>query len=277
VAVLLGAVVIACQPSGTSRSGASASDSPPQRIVSLAPAITELLFAIGAGERLVGRTAWGRYPPEAARVPSVGDGLDPNIEAIVARRPDLVVSYASSTNAPAMERLRALDIATVSVRLDRLSDLGRAARLLGGLIGDSARADSLVVELEQRLARTAAPAADAPTVLIVAWDNPPIVIGSTSVLSEIVELAGGRNAFDDIERPSAEVSLETIAARDPDLVLLAGETEAPALVERPEWRVVRAVRERRFVRVQGSEFAWPSFRAPQAIRKLRAAMERAGW
>ncbi len=246
---------------------------PAQRIVSLSPATTELLFALGAGDRVVGRTRWCQDPPEATRVPSVGDGLDPNVELILARRPDLVVFYHSPTNASAIERLDGLGIASVSLSLDGLADLRRAAGVLAQLTGDSARAHSLVDRFDRDLAEVVQPTRDArPSVLILTWDNPPIVIGGTSFLSEIVGLAGGRNVFDDLERPSATVSIETIAARDPDLVLITGGSSDAAFMKRPEWQTSAAVRHERFAVVAGTEFSHPSFRAARAVAALRAVL-----
>jgi ABC-type Fe3+-hydroxamate transport system substrate-binding protein len=251
-------------------------DAPAQRIVSLSPSTTELLFAIGAGDRVVGRTRWCADPPAALEVESVGDGLDPNVELIVAQRPDLVVFYQSGMNDPAIAQLERLGITTASVQLDGLADLARAARLLGRLTGDSARTDTLVRIFEGELAAVSTtPAEDAATVLMLAWDNPPIVIGSASFLSEIVSRAGARNLFADLAQPSGSVSLEAIAARAPDVVLLTEGDSAPAFARRPEWQVVKAVREGRFASVRGSHFSHPSFRAAQAIAQLRAALE--GW
>src|SRR5439155_6589190 len=116
---------------------------PAQRIVSLLPSFTELLFAIGAGDRLVGRTAWCDYPPEALAVPSVGDGMPPNVEAVAARHPDLTVLYRSRPNVTAAEQLERLGIKTVLLDLNRLEELGPAARRLGVLTGRVASADSL--------------------------------------------------------------------------------------------------------------------------------------
>lgn len=281
-AATLLAAAVACQPAGPPPGAGVPDDAgravqldrAPRRIVSLSPATTELLFALGAGDRVVGRTRWCEDPPEARQVPSVGDGLAPNVEAIVARRPDLVVFYHASANDAALERLDALGLPSVSVRVDRLADLARTARLLGRLTGDSARADSLIETLDAELAASSVHARpSAPRVLILVWDNPPIVIGGGSFLSEIVELAGGRNAFGDLDRPSATVSIETIAARAPDVVLVTGEGD-PGFATRPEWQVVEAVRARRFAAVSGTEFARPSFRAPLAVRRLREVLAR---
>jgi len=248
---------------------------PVTRIVSLAPALTEILFALDVGDKVVGRTRWCDAPPEALDVPSVGDGLEPNVEVILTQRPDLVVFYSAAANEPAIEQIESLGINTVSVRTDSIGDLFRATRLLGRVTGTLDRADSLVSDLERELSALEAsrPGSAVPKILILTWDNPPIIIGKTSFLSEIVELAGARNVFDDVDRPSLRVSIEAIVERDPDLVLVTSDSSLTNRVDRPEWRAVPAIRERRFFMVTGNEFSRPSFRAPSAIRKLRVALE----
>ncbi len=223
----------------------------------------------------MGRTRWCEDPAAARAVTSVGDGLSPNVELILARRPDLVVFYHSPLNARAIERLHQLGVASASFRLDGLDDLRRTARLLGRIVSDSARADSLVRRFDQALATAAAEGSSSvPRVLLLAWADPPIVLGARSFLSEVVSLAGGVNVFGDLDRPSASVSLEAIAARDPDLILVTTQGEEAAFMRRPEWQAIEAVRERRLAQVVGSEFSRPSFRVVDAVRKLRGAFER---
>src|SRR5213076_77316 len=122
---------------------------PARRVVSLLPSFAEILFAIGAGERLVGRTAWCDYPPAALAVPSVGDGMPPNVEAVAARRPDLVVLYRSGPNVTAAEQLERLGIRAVLFDLNLLEELGPAARRLGVLTGHSRAADSLARDVDR--------------------------------------------------------------------------------------------------------------------------------
>jgi ABC-type Fe3+-hydroxamate transport system substrate-binding protein len=162
----------------------------------------------------------------------------------------------------------------VSVRTDKLADLERATRLLGRITGTADRADSLISEFEDALAELAEarPRDPIPNVLILTWDNPPIIIGSASFLNEIVELAGARNVFDDVDRPSLRVSIEAIVERDPDLVLVTSDSSLTNRVDRAEWRAVPAIGERRFFMVTGNEYSRPSFRAPNAIRRLRTAL-----
>jgi iron complex transport system substrate-binding protein len=248
---------------------------PARRIVSLSPSITEILFTIGAGPQVVGRTRWGDYPPAVRAVPSVGDGLDPNVELVVARHPDLVIFYASPANDRAIAQLSALGIATASIELDRLDDLPRAARLLGRLSGAASHADTLADAFGRALdsARAARPAATRPAAVIV-WDNPPVVIGAGSFLTELLSLAGARNVFADITQPSAPTSVEALSARDPDLLFVLGPSLPPQL-RGAQWQSVGAVRRGHVVPVSGSAFERPSFRAFAAVRALEAAIARA--
>jgi len=247
---------------------------PAQRIVSLLPSFTELLFAIGAGDHLVGRTAWCDYPPAARAVPSVGDGMPPNVEAVAAPRPDLVVLYHSGPNVTAAEQLARLKIPAVLVDLNRLEDLGPAVRMLGRLTGHEASAESLAAAMDSLASRPEAPAFT--SIVFVVWDNPPIIIGRGSYLHQLAALAGARNVFDDVAVPSAQVSLETIAARNPEWVAVLSESAAaPAFAARREWRAVRAVREGRFLNLPGSLFGRPGPRSGQAVRELRARLEAA--
>ncbi|MBI1967492.1 MAG: ABC transporter substrate-binding protein [Gemmatimonadetes bacterium] len=243
---------------------------PARRIVSLAPSSTELLFAIGAGKRLVGRTTWCRYPPAVLAIPVVGDGLNPNIEAVAARRPDLVVLYRSQLNETAAEQLVRLGIPAVILRQDRLEDVARDARLLGVLAGHPAAGDSIAAALEAvAAAPTPAPVA---RLAFVVWDNPPMVIGAGSFLDQLAGLAGGANVFHDIATASAVVSLETVAARNPDMIVVLEEGDSaglPAYSARREWQAIRAVRERRFVFLPGVLFGRPSPRAAEAVAEFR--------
>jgi iron complex transport system substrate-binding protein len=246
---------------------------PARRVVSLIPAATELLFAIGADSTVVGRTRYCDYPAAAKAVPDLGDGLKPSIEAVLARRPDLVVLYNSGQNASVAGRLRELGIAALRINTDALSDVPRVARVLGRLTGHQRGADSVAAVFDTALANATRPApGKRPKVLVLVWEQPPMTIGRGSFLSELVERAGGENLFGDVATSSGVVSIEAVAARNPDLIFTT--TEGPsAFAARPEWQVVPAVREHRFLRVSGSEFSRPSPRAPAAIRELAARLD----
>jgi iron complex transport system substrate-binding protein len=249
---------------------------PARRIVSLIPATTELLFAIGADSSVVGRTSYCDYPAAAKVVPDLGDGIKPSIEAVVARRPDLVILYNSGQNAAVAGRLRELGIAAVRLNTDALTDVDRVSELLGRLTGHQRAADSVAAVFDTALAAaTRRPVGHRPKVLLLVWEQPPMTIGQGSFLSELVERAGGENLFADVTASSGVVSIEAVAHRNPDLILTT--TEGPsAFATRPEWQVVPAVREHHFLRVSGSEFNRPSPRAPAAIRQLAARLSGVG-
>lgn len=250
--------------------------SPARRVVSLIPAVTELLFAIGAGPLVVGRTQYCDFPAAAKAVPNLGDGIEPSVEAIVAQRPDLVVLYNSGQNAAVAGRLRDLGIPSIRINTDALSSVRRVGRLLGHLTNHQQGADSLVAIFDTALAHaTRKPASRRPRVLLLVWEQPPITIGRGSFLSELIERAGADNLFNDVTASSGVVSIEAVAARNPDLIFTTVEGPA-AFATRPEWQVVPAVRQRRFLHVTGSEFIRPSPRAPGAIRQLAAQLDRLG-
>lgn len=231
------------------------------------------MFALGAGELLVGRTTWCDFPAEAASIPNLGNGIEPNVEAVVGARPDLVLLYKSAANRIAAGRLRALGIATLELATDRMADFERITRLLGAILARPEAAESLLTHTARDLAAATSPTLppSRPSVFVLVWDRPPMTLGQGSFLSEILEHAGARNAFADLEGSSAPISIEAVAGRDPDFVLTTADGD-PAIASRPEWRAVRAVRENRFLRVKGSEFNRPSPRVGDAVRQLAAAL-----
>ena len=242
---------------------------PAHRVVSLAPSITELLFAIGAGDQVVGRTIYDQYPPAARQVPAVGDGLNPSVEAIVARHPDLVLLYRSAHTDAAAQQLEQLGVPTLVVRHDALADIARTARLLGNATGRDSGGRAVGRSVDSLLAQPFP--AVRTRIAYVVWDSPPIVIGAGSFLDELARRAGAENVFHDLATPSATVSIETIVARDPDWIVVvrdSGGDAPPAWSRRPEWRAVRAVRESRFLLLPADLFGQPSARAPEAIALL---------
>lgn len=216
------------------------------RIVSLIPATTEILFALGAGDRVVGRTHWDGWPPEVANVPDLGDGIRPSVETIISARPDLVVLYASGDNVPAARALRATGIAVISLRIDSIAEFERATTLLGDAVGEPARARTVVDSVRATLerVRSATEGLPRPTVFMIAWETPLMAIGSGSFLSELMEIAGGRNVFGDLEGPSPQVAFEEVLRRDPQFILGRPET-AGTLSAIERWRNLPAVRDGR--------------------------------
>jgi ABC-type Fe3+-hydroxamate transport system substrate-binding protein len=250
---------------------------PPARIVSLVPAVTEVLFALGAGDRLVGRSVWDDEPPAVLSVPSVGDALRPDPERVLARRPDLVILHAGPDNAGAAERLAGLGAPTLAVRIDDLDDLDRTLRLLGRLLSCEGEAGELRERIRSELEEVRAATADLPRVSVyydVAWP-PAITIGGGSYLDDLITIAGGRNVFGDLTAPSPHVALEAIVARDPDVILVPGDDAIAASAgprDRPGWDAVGAVMRGDLRRVDASLLHRLGPRVGAAARALAAAL-----
>jgi len=194
---------------------------PVRRVVSLVPSATLTLDAIGARDVLVARTDFDTAS-WAAPLPSVGGGLEPSIETIVALRPDLVIRFGGPQDTRTPARLDELGIPHLSIRPDDIEDVFSTIRLLGRVTGRDAAADSLVARLRRELDEVRRSAEGAPPVraTYVLGGDPPWVAGPGTYVDEIIRLAGGVNVFADLGSLYAAVSPEELVARDIDVVLL---------------------------------------------------------
>ena len=242
---------------------------PPQRIVSLNPTTTELLYALGAGARLVGRTAYDAYPVEVRAVRDLGPGLRPNIEAVLATHPDLVLLYASADNREAARRLRASGVSTAAYKVDRIADMSRVTLVLGQLVGDTSAARRTVDSVRATLdrVRSATATLPHPTVFWPLWEAPLLSVGHGSFLNELVEIAGGRNIFADLPQPSPAVSFEELLRRDPDIII-TGPQSRLRLAADSRFRTLRAVRDGHLVVIDTSLINGPSARVGASAASL---------
>lgn len=243
--------------------------SAPQRVVSLNPATTDLIFALGAGDRLVGRTHWDLYPDAAKAVPDLGSGIRPNVEAVLGARPDLVILYASKDNRAAARELRAAGVNTLSLKIDHIADFHHAARTIGRLLGDSARglivSDS--VEKTLRRVRAATQSLAKPAVFWHIWDAPLITIGRGSYMNELIEIAGGTNVYRDIAETSPAVSIEDVLKRNPRFII-TGPEGSEKISRDPRWSQSSAVKGRRLLVVDTTIVGRPSVRLGEAAESL---------
>jgi ABC-type Fe3+-hydroxamate transport system substrate-binding protein len=259
---------------------------PPRRIVSLLPAATEILFEIGAGRDLVGRTRFDSHPPEASEVPSVGDGVRPSVEMVVSRQPDLVILFAGPDSRAATDALRRIGVRVLALRHNTLADLHLNIERLGRVTGRDSAAARLSDRIRDDLGGIRRVTRELPehSVYYDAWWHPPITIGGGSYLDSLITLAGGRNVFGDLASPSPQVSLEAIVARDPEIILYPvhrGAERAP-IPDRPGWEVLGAVREDRIRVFDGEIVVRLGPRIADGLRELARAIHadsfsRPGW
>ena len=211
---------------GSRVGGSQATQTAPsaKRIVSLVPAVTEMLYAIGAGERVVGVSSYDTFPPEVTRVPSVGALLDPNVERILSLKPDLVIAYGSQMDLKA--QLGRAGIGVFDYRHAGLADVTATIRSLGERTGDIARARAVADGIEQGLRAIRARVQGRPrprTLLVFGRERLALrglyASGGVGFLDDMLEAAGGTNVFAAIKLQAVQASTEQILSRRPEVIL----------------------------------------------------------
>ena len=202
---------------------------PPRRIVSLAPSLTELVFAAGGGASLVGTSALSDYPPAARAIARVGDAGRLDVERVIALRPDLVLIWQRGATSRELEQLEAAGIRLFQLEPRRLDDVARAIERLGVLLGHEAEANRRASEMRTALDRLRAAHAGVPTVTVFyqVWRQPLMTINGKHLIDDIVTLCGGRNVFANLAPLVPTLSTEAVVAVDPEAILTASETASP--------------------------------------------------
>lgn len=258
---------------------------PPQRIVSLAPSNTEILFALGLGGRCVGVTNFCDHPPQAAALPRVGGYANMSVEQIVSLSPDLVVAVYGNPDW-LLARLRGLGIPVVGLNPQRLADVPRDIELVADLCGAASAGRALTAAFRAEITATTARVASAtgrPRVYFGAWEPPFFSPGPGSFMYDLVELAGGENLTGGGERRWISMNLEEIVRRDPEIIIhglegapshRVGDHAAAArmLAQRPGWRTTTAVRTGRVYLLEDNLLQRPGPRLPQGLRQLAEAI-----
>ena len=262
----------------------AATAGPSRRIVSLVPNVTEMLFAIGAGDRIVGVSSFDEYPPEVKKIARVGGLLDPDLERIFALRPDFVVVYGSQVDLE--KQLRKAGIETLPYRHGGVADITRLMRELGRQLGTEPRAEAAARKIESGLdnIRTRVRGLERPRVLLVFGREKGALrgiyaSGGVGFLHDLVEIGGGEDVYADIQRESVQASTEQILARAPDIIIeIHGAetlTAAAAAREAATWSAlssVPAVRHRRVYVLSGQELVTPGPRIVQAAEQISRAV-----
>lgn len=219
-------------------------EQPARRIVSLAPYITELLFAAGAGDAVVGVTEFSDHPAAARSVPRVGGAAGLDLEAIVALQPDLVVAWESGNPAGQVERLRSLGMTLFMSEPRQLGDVPDTLVRLGQLAGTHAVAKAGAAsfirrheKLQQRYARR-----PVVSVFYQIWDRPLMTLNGEHIFSDVVRLCGGHNVFDGLPALAPQVDIEAVLAVDPEVIVVAvDERDSPLLAAWHRWPSLSAV------------------------------------
>ena len=259
----------------------------PQRIVSTAPSITELLYALGLGDRIVGVDRFSRYPPEVLRKQKIGDYANPNLEVIASLRPDLVMIPTNPVKLA--ERLGTLRLKVLEIDQEGIAKLYDSFRIVGQATGTVEQAAKLTSSVRGQLdaIRTRAAPLKRTRMMFVVGRTPNrldglIVVGQASYLNEIIALAGGENVFRDAVASYPAVSLEEVLARNPDVIVDMGDMadtvgvtdehkrEVTSLWER--LTNVAAVKQHRVYAVASDVYVVPGPRVVEAAKAFLAML-----
>jgi ABC-type Fe3+-hydroxamate transport system substrate-binding protein len=269
------ASLIACGRSGAT---VQTSTGPAHRVISLVPSVTDFIVALGAADRLAGRTDYDR-DARIAEVPSVGGTLDPSVERILSLRPDLIISWEELESSPVRAQLDRLNLPVRRVRVQTLADVRSVVTELGRWFDLQARADSMLRALDDTLAavRAAAGRRVSLTVFYLVQLDPPVTAGAGTFVDDLIAVAGARNVFSDVTGAWPVVALESIIERHPDLVLWArppgGAPWRQALRGYPGWFQIAAVREGRVLVVDPDLFDRPGPSLGRAARRLNQVLD----
>ena len=226
----------------------------PSRIISLAPSLTETLYALGVEDRLVGDTDYCDYPPDAQKKPKVGGVINPNLEKIAALHPDLVVLAKEGNLIETVRALDTLGIPNYATDAHTVEQIISSTQKLADVLNVSAAGKSLADDLQQRLATLQRKLNGVPPrrVLFIVWPDPLMSVGKNTFVADALRRAGAVSIVDS-NQDWPQVSLEAVAQLQPDFLVFApshagsAENDFAALANRPDWKLLDAVRERRFV------------------------------
>jgi iron complex transport system substrate-binding protein len=210
---------------------------PARRVVSLAPHLTELMYAAGAGDRLVGALQYSDYPPAARRLPRVGSEAQIDLEALLALKPDLVIAWPQSGSMRAVERIAALGIPVFRSEPRELDDIAKTIETLGRLAGTETAAGAAAAAFRKRAARLAHTYASRPTVRVFyeVWDHPLMTVNGDHIISKVIRLCGGENVMAGLPALAPEIDRELVLRADPEVIVASGvDGTRPAWLD--EWK-----------------------------------------
>ncbi|MGC2945580.1 cobalamin-binding protein [Burkholderia ambifaria] len=256
---------------------------PAQRVISLAPHATELVYAAGGGAKLVGTVTYSDYPPAAQAVPRVGDNKALDLERIAALKPDLIVVWRHGNAERQTDALRALHIPLFFSEPKHLDDVATSLRQLGTLLGTAPVADAAAASFSRDIAALRARyAARAPvTMFFQVWDRPLTTLNGAHLFNEVITLCGGRNVFAALKPLAPSVTDEAVLAANPEAIVTtsAGATRSdaplPNLARWRAWPALTAVARNNLFSIDGDLLTRPSPRIAQGAAALCEDLEAA--
>ena len=246
----------------------------PKRVISLAPSLTEMVFDLGAGHTLVGRTARCNLPAEALKIPEIGAYMSPDLERIIALKPDLVLSPETGIRLEVVDRLTEIGIPALVDNSNTLDDIVHSIRRLGKILARESDAETVVRKFQQRrhAVRKRVEHAGKPLILFVVGIRPLVLAGGKSFIGSLIREAGGVNVAEEALVPHPKFSMEEVARRDPDIIVVLNKEcrDDECFKEWQRHQDLRAVKNRQIYQLDADLLARPAPRIMEALERLAA-------
>jgi iron complex transport system substrate-binding protein len=249
---------------------------PARRIVSLAPHVTELLFAAGAGDFIVGTVSYSDYPVAAKSIPRIGDNRQVDIERLIAAKPDLLVVWRHNASTRQMEQLRSLGIPLFYSEPHKLDDVPETLQKLGRLIGTEERAQRSADELRRTLSDLRARFGHRPVVRVFyqVWDRPLYTLNESHIVSDAIRLCGGENIYAKLPVPAPTVTIESVLQEDPEAIVSGERREGSSNLEHwKKYAGMTAVRRNNLIGIDGDLLNRPGPRIVNGAAMLCERLE----
>jgi iron complex transport system substrate-binding protein len=250
-------------------------EQPAQRIISLAPHATELLFAAGASKRIIGVSAHSDFPPAANMIPSVGGISGIDIERIAKLKPDLIVAWGDGNKHTQMQRLRHLNIPIFVSNPHDFEDVATSIERLGKLSGTKPQARAYATDFRHRWKQLALAYQDARVVPVFyqLWKNPLMTLNDTHMVSKVLKLCGGENIFGDLTPLVPTISTEAVLAANPEVIMTPSDADESALTSWQRYSQLRAVKNKNLYTIPADAISRPGPRIIDAAENVCATLD----
>lgn len=264
--ILAGLLTFSMQPTSAN------SETTPQRVISLAPHITEILFSAGAGDKLVGVVDYSNYPEAALEIENIGAYNAINIEKVIQLKPDLIIAWQSANRPKDIEKLQNLGFTVLFSNPEKLEDIPNEIRTFGKHLHTQTQANTTAKQLENQLLAIKQRYQSEPTIsaFYQIWNAPLMTINGQQFLSQALELCAAENVFADLPMLAAEVNIESVITRNPDAILIGGEQQMQQawLNDWQKWKTLKAVQNRQIHLLEADTFQRPTQRFIEGIDGL---------
>ena len=251
---------------------------PAERIVSLSPHITELLFAAGAGSAVVGVSEYSNYPAAAETIPRISGGGGLDMEAIVALRPDLVVAWQSGNPNQQVKHLQSLGLTVFLSEPRRLEDVPQTIRKLGTLAATRTPAFEQAAAYEERLADLRSRYSQQPEVSVFyqIWTNPLMTVNGEHLISDVMQVCSGRNVFDQLPTLAPQIDVEAVLVANPDVIIIGADTADDSMLQQwRRWPELSAVKHKQLYSIQRELLVRQTPRILDGMKQLCEILEQA--